>query len=129
MKFCAKNSRTASIKTFLMDARRIAGVGNIYACESLFAAGIHPQRPARLITSPQWDRLLSCLHNILEKSIAAGGTTLRSFHSTDGSQGYYKLSLAVYGRENLPCPKCKAPVKRITQSARSTFFCKICQKR
>ena len=129
MKFCAKNSRTASIKTFLMDARRIAGVGYIYACESLFAAGIHPLRPARLITSPQWDRLLSCLHNIFEKSIAAGGTTLRNFHSTDGSQGYYKLSLAVYGRENLPCPKCKAPIKRITQSARSTFFCKICQKR
>ncbi len=129
MKIGAKKCRTASIKSFLMDARRIAGVGNIYACEALFAAGIHPKRPARLITSPQWERLLLSLSTILEKSIAAGGTTLRDFFSTDGRQGYYKLSLAVYGRENLPCPACSTPVKRINQSARSTFFCKICQKR
>jgi formamidopyrimidine-DNA glycosylase len=129
MKLVARNCSKASIKSFLMDAKRIAGVGNIYACESLFAAGIHPQRPARLISTRQWELLLSSLRKILEKSIAAGGTTLRDFHSIDGSQGYYKLSLAVYGKENLLCPVCSTPVKRFMQSARSTFFCKTCQKK
>ncbi|MCH8156261.1 MAG: bifunctional DNA-formamidopyrimidine glycosylase/DNA-(apurinic or apyrimidinic site) lyase, partial [Nitrospinae bacterium] len=122
MKKAAANCRTASIKTFLMDAHRLAGVGNIYACEALFAARIHPQRPARRITSSQWDRLLSALRKILEQSIAAGGTTLRDFHSIDGSRGYYTLSLSVYGKENLPCPACASPIKRLAQSGRSTFF-------
>ena len=129
MKAVAKKCRKASIKNFLMDAKRIAGVGNIYACEALFAAKIYPKKSAHKINSTQWALILSVLRDILQKSIAAGGTTLRDFHNTDGSQGYYKFSLAVYGKETLPCPVCGTPIKRIVQSARSTFFCKTCQKR
>ena len=80
-----------------------AGIGNIYACEALFAARIYPKKPARKINVAQWTILLSVLREILQKSIVAGGTTLRDFHSTDGSQGYYKFKLAVYGKENKPC--------------------------
>jgi formamidopyrimidine-DNA glycosylase len=128
MKMAAKNCSTVSIKNFLMDAKRIAGIGNIYACEALFAARIYPKKPARKINVAQWTILLSVLREILQKSIVAGGTTLRDFHSTDGSQGYYKFKLAVYGKENKPCPICNEPIKRIVQSARSTFYCKVCQK-
>ena len=128
MKTAAKNCSSVSIKNFLMDAKRIAGIGNIYACEALFAARIYPKKPARKINSTQWTILLSVLRDILKKSIVAGGTTLRDFHSTDGSQGYYKFKLAVYGKENKSCPVCTEPIKRIIQSARSTFYCKVCQK-
>jgi formamidopyrimidine-DNA glycosylase len=128
MKLLAKNCKKISIKNFLMDSKRIAGVGNIYACETLFAAKISPKKPARRINSSQWTLLLSTLRDILQRSIAAGGTTLRDFYSTDGNQGYYKFSLAVYGKENEPCIVCTQPIKRITQSARSTFYCKECQR-
>lgn len=124
----ARNCK-APIKSFLMDSRRIVGVGNIYACESLFGAGIHPKRPAGKLTLADWERLLSGLRQTLEKSIAAGGTTLRDFYSADGTAGYYAVSLAVYGKEKEPCPKCGAPIVRIIQSGRSTFYCKICQKK
>ena len=116
------------VKNFLMNARRLAGVGNIYACETLFEAGISPRRGAHRLSLKTWDRLLACLRKTLEKSIAAGGTTLRDFYSADGTPGYFAIDLAVYGRENAPCPACKTPVARIVQSGRSTFFCKTCQK-
>ena len=128
MKSAAQNCSKASIKNFLMDAKRIAGVGNIYACETLFAARVYPKKPARKISSAQWTLILSVLRAILKKSIVAGGTTLRDFYSTDGSQGYYKFNLAVYDKENKPCIVCAQPIKRIVQSARSTFYCKLCQK-
>ena len=128
MKSAAQNCSKSSIKNFLMNAKRIAGVGNIYACETLFAARVYPKKPARKISSTQWTLILLVLRDILQKSIAAGGTTLRDFYSTDGSQGYYKLNLAVYGKENKPCVVCAQPIKRIVQSARSTFYCKSCQK-
>ena len=128
MKLLAKKCKKISIKNFLMDSKRIAGVGNIYACETLFAAKISPKKSARKINSSQWTLILSTLRDILKKSIAAGGTTLRDFYSTDGNQGYYKFSLAVYGKENDPCLVCTQPIKRIIQSARSTFYCKACQK-
>ena len=128
MKLLAQKCKKVSIKNFLMNSKRIAGVGNIYACETLFAARISPKKIARRINSSQWTLILSNLRDILQKSIAAGGTTLRDFHSTDGNQGYYKFSLAVYGKENEPCLVCAEPIKRIIQSARSTFYCKTCQK-
>ena len=128
MKLLAKKCKKVSIKNFLMNSKRIAGVGNIYACETLFAARISPKKIARRINSSQWGLILLNLREILQKSIAAGGTTLRDFHSTDGNQGYYKFSLAVYGKENEPCLVCAEPIKRIIQCARSTFYCKTCQK-
>ena len=87
MKLLAKKCKKVSIKNFLMDSKRIAGVGNIYACETLFAAKISPKKIARGIDSSQWALILSNLRGILQKSIAAGGTTLRDFHSTVGNQG------------------------------------------
>ena len=128
LKKSAHKSR-CPIKSFIMDSRRIVGIGNIYACESLFGAGINPKRPAGKLSLADWERLLCDLRKTLEKSITAGGTTLRDFHSTDGSAGYYALSLSVYGREKEPCQTCRTPISRITQSGRSTFYCKACQKK
>jgi len=126
LKIRAKNCKSP-IKTFIMDSRRITGIGNIYACESLFLAGINPKRQAGLITFSEWKQLLSCIRSTLEKSIAAGGTTLRDFFEPSGKTGYYAVKLSVYGKENEPCPKCATPISRLIHSGRSTFFCNTCQ--
>jgi len=126
MKSLAKKCRSP-IKTFIMDAKRIAGIGNIYACESLFQASINPKRKAGGVTLAEWDRLLSCVRSTLEKSISAGGTTLRDFFNPSGGAGYYAIQLSVYGKEGEPCQKCKTPISRMIHSNRSTFFCKTCQ--
>jgi len=117
------------IKGFLMNATRIAGIGNIYACEALFEAGIHPKKPANKLSRPQGEKLLTEVRKVLRKSNEAGGTTLRDFFNTDGNPGYFALNLAVYGREGEPCPQCGKPITRTVHTARSTFFCKTCQKR
>ncbi|OGW21238.1 MAG: DNA-formamidopyrimidine glycosylase, partial [Nitrospinae bacterium RIFCSPLOWO2_12_FULL_47_7] len=96
-------NRKVPVKSFVMDSRRIVGVGNIYACESLFGAGIHPNRPAGKLSLGDWARLLATLRKTLGKSIASGGTTLRDFYNSDGTAGYFSLSLSVYGREQDPC--------------------------
>ncbi len=127
MKQAAKGCK-GPIKTFLMNGRRIAGIGNIYACESLFKARIHPNRPASRLSLKSWDRLLSEVRATLDCSIAAGGTTLKDFFDPSGSVGYYVLQLSVYGKECEPCSECGSLVKRIIHSGRSTFFCKQCQK-
>ena len=117
------------IKGFIMNATRIVGIGNIYACEALFEAGIHPMKSASKLSRPQWEKLLSEVRKVLRKSIEAGGTTLRDFFNTDGNPGYFALDLAVYGKEGKPCPRCRNPILRTIHTARSTFFCKTCQKR
>ena len=126
MKVLARKSR-APIKSFIMNSQRITGVGNIYACESLFYAGIRPTKQAGKITLLQWEKWIECLRNVLNKSIASGGTTLRDFFNPNGSKGYYSVSLSVYGKEGRPCPKCSQPISRLFQTGRSTFFCKYCQ--
>jgi formamidopyrimidine-DNA glycosylase len=128
MKNRAKNC-SSPIKTFIMDGRRITGIGNIYACESLYQARINPQRKAGRITLVEWDRLLSCVRSTLENSISVGGTTLRDFFDPNGTAGYYAVKLSVYGKEGQPCLKCEIPISRKIHSGRSTFFCKICQKK
>jgi formamidopyrimidine-DNA glycosylase len=117
------------IKGFIMNATRIVGIGNIYACEALFEAEIHPMKSASKLSKPQWEKLLTEVRNVLRKSIEAGGTTLRDFFNTDGNPGYFALDLAVYGKEGEPCPRCGNPITRTVHTARSTFFCKTCQKR
>jgi formamidopyrimidine-DNA glycosylase len=117
------------IKSFLMDAKRIVGVGNIYASESLFAAGIHPEKEAGKITLPKWEKLLTSVRQILVTSIASGGTTLNDFYNTYGTPGYYAIKLSVYGREGQSCRKCNTIITRTTRSGRSTFFCRSCQKK
>jgi len=128
MKNKSKN-RKAPIKSFLMNAKHLAGIGNIYACESLFAAGIRPTRASGKLSLPDWERLILNIRSILRQSISAGGTTLRDFYSSDGSSGYYAIHLLVYGRENQPCPNCQQPIRRKVHSSRSTFYCGHCQKR
>ena len=128
LKLLARNC-SVPIKSFLMDARRLVGVGNIYASETLFAARVSPEKKAGKITLPIWKNILAELRRILESSISAGGTTLNDFFSTEGEPGYYSVKLAVYGKEGQPCPRCGKPISRATRSGRSTFFCRACQKK
>ncbi len=116
------------IKNLLMDASFIVGVGNIYANEAMFHAGIHPFTPANHLKSADWQRLLGEVKRVLKKAIQKGGTTLNDFVNSDGEMGYFQLSLAVYDRAGERCPKCKTKIERVVQVGRSTFFCPRCQK-
>jgi formamidopyrimidine-DNA glycosylase len=120
--------RKVAVKQFLMNARVVTGVGNIYASEALFRAGVHPLSPAGRISAARWDRIAKAVRETLLRAVEKGGTTLRDFASTDGSPGYFLAECAVYGREGKPCPRCRAKVKAIRQGQRSTFFCPRCQR-
>ncbi len=120
--------RTAPIKQAVMDSHLVVGVGNIYACEALFMAGISPAREAGKVSRPRLEALVTAIKEVLAASIEMGGTTLRDFLRENGEPGYFKQTLRVYGREGLPCPACGAPVRRVVQGARSTFFCPRCQR-
>jgi len=125
---CAKvQGRRRAIKEVLLSGDVVVGAGNIYACEALFHAGIHPGRPAGTLGEEDWARLLAALRAVFEAAIAAGGTTLRDHRTVEGKGGEYRDRLAVYGREGEPCPNCGTPVRRVTQGGRSTFFCPLCQ--
>ncbi len=115
------------VKNLLMDAGFLVGVGNIYANEALFHAGIHPQTAASELGLDEWRLLLRCVRRVLRKAIAAGGTTLNDFVNSNGETGYFQLSLAVYGREGERCKRCGGEIQRIVQVGRSTFFCANCQ--
>jgi formamidopyrimidine-DNA glycosylase len=119
--------RSASIKLLLLDQRIIAGLGNIYVCEALFRAGIHPKRPGGSISLERLRRLVSAIHDVLEEAIAAGGSTLKDFAAPDGELGYFSKSFFVYDREGQPC-SCGGLVKRLVQGGRSTFYCPRCQR-
>jgi len=118
----------ASIKTFLMDQRRIAGLGNIYVAEALHRAGIHPAASAGRVRA-RAPELLAAIRAALEGGIARRGTTLRDYVDADGRSGDNAAALLVYGRAGEPCPRCGAPIKRRVDGGRSTFFCGDCQKR
>ena len=119
--------RSAAIKLLLLDQGIIAGLGNIYVCEALFRAGIHPKRPGGSISLERLRRLVPAIHDVLAEAIAAGGSTLRDFASPDGELGYFSKSFAVYDREGEPC-LCGGTVKRFVQGGRSTFYCPRCQR-
>jgi formamidopyrimidine-DNA glycosylase len=119
--------RRVAVKHFLMNARLITGVGNIYASEALFRAGIHPLRGVNRISRPRWDRLAAAVRETLEQALAAGGTTLRDYASFDGRPGEFGTQCAVYGREGQPCPACATPIRALRQGQRSTFYCPGCQ--
>jgi formamidopyrimidine-DNA glycosylase len=119
--------RTAPIKLLLLDQRIVAGLGNIYVCEALYRAGIHPKRPGGSISLDRLKRLVPAIHDVLAEAIAAGGSTLRDFASPDGELGYFSKSFAVYDREGKACG-CGGTVKRIVQGGRSTFYCPRCQR-
>ncbi len=121
-------TRKVAIKTLIMNSQVVVGVGNIYASESLFEAGISPLRRADRISLPRYQRLLDAIKDILQRAIAQGGTTLRDFTQQDGKPGYFQQTLSVYGRAQKPCLHCSAAIKQITQAQRSTFYCSHCQK-
>ena len=123
----AKNRRV-SIKVFIMNAQIVVGVGNIYASESLFLAGIHPKRAAGRISLKRLDTLVKSIKQVLHSSIEQGGTTLKDFTNAEGKQGYFQVALNVYGKTGQPCPHCNTPIKQIKLGQRSTFYCSSCQK-
>jgi formamidopyrimidine-DNA glycosylase len=118
--------RRAPVKALLLDQRIIAGLGNIYACEALHRAGIHPARSAGSISLKRLERLAAAIPQVLGEAVAAGGSTLRDFVSPDGTLGYFSARFDVYDREGKPCA-CGGRVRRITQGGRSTFYCPRCQ--
>jgi len=120
--------RTCSIKSFIMNSHMVVGVGNIYASESLFKAGINPKRKAGSVSLARFEKLVKAIKTTLRDSIEQGGTTLKDFTGEDGQPGYFAQKLLVYGRTNEACTICEKPVTQITQQARSTFYCSQCQK-
>ena len=119
--------RVAPIKLLLLDQRIVAGLGNIYVCEALFRAGIHPKPAGGSVSLERLKRLVPAIHDVLAEAIAVGGSTLRDFASPDGELGYFSKSFSVYDREGAPCA-CGGSVRRIVQGGRSTFYCASCQR-
>ena len=118
----------APIKQFLMDGRRIVGVGNIYANESLFRARIDPRMPANRISLEKCRRLAPAIKETLRAAIRAGGSSLRDFVGADGNAGYFQQRYWVYDRAGEKCRRCGTPIRKITQGQRSTYFCPTCQR-
>lgn len=136
--YIAKRAQTKSVdlKTFLMDQRVIAGLGNIYVCEALYRAGLSPARPAATLATKRGtptqrcERLAAAITDVLRDALAAGGSTLRDYRQAGGEQGYFQHTFFVYGRTGEACrrPGCKGSVQRAVTAGRSTFFCKSCQR-
>lgn len=123
---CAK--RSAAIKQVIMDAKVVVGVGNIYASESLFRAGISPRTQAKRISGPRLKKLVDAIREVLEQSIREGGTTLRDFLNSDGNPGYFKQRLFVYDREGESCRVCGTSIRQAVMGQRSTYWCERCQR-
>lgn len=120
--------KRVAIKSFVMDSRIVVGVGNIYANEALFLAGIHPTRPAGRVSRERYTQLQTTIREVLKHAIDQGGTTLRDFVGGDGKPGYFSQSLNVYGRVGQPCPRCKTALRERRLSNRSTVYCPACQR-
>jgi len=119
--------RCQPIKNFLMDSRTVAGIGNIYASEILFCAGIMPTVPIRDITESEWQRIIRCCRQVLQQAIASGGTTISDFVGASGTAGYFQLQLQVYGRGQGKCFRCQTAITRTVLAGRATYFCPCCQ--
>jgi formamidopyrimidine-DNA glycosylase len=126
--FRRSRGRKVAVKALLMDSHVVAGVGNIYANEALFLAGIHPARAAGRIGLARYERLAACVKQVLAESLAQGGTTLRDFVNGDGQPGYFSLYLRVYGKGGQSCPVCKTTLKETRQGQRTTVYCPCCQR-
>ena len=124
----ATRRRSTAIKLALMDNRLVVGVGNIYANESLFRAGIRPTTPAHRLSRPRLARLVAAVRGTLSDAIARGGSTLRDYVDSRGEPGYFQLDYAVYGRRGLPCRTCGAAIREIRQGGRATSYCPRCQR-
>lgn len=124
----AMKAKVTPIKTALLDQRIIAGIGNIYASEALFLAGIHPARKAGRISKGRYDDLADAIRQVLEAAIRAGGTSLRDHVQPGGEIGYFMQELKVYGRAGADCPACEATIRMIRQSGRASYYCSQCQR-
>jgi formamidopyrimidine-DNA glycosylase len=126
--YALSRNRKMPVKSFIMDSHIVVGVGNIYANEALFMAGILPARQAGKISLARYQKLADCIRVILQNAIQQGGTTLRDFVNEAGKPGYFQQQLRVYGRAGLPCMQCQQPLKEIRPANRSTVFCGNCQR-
>jgi len=124
----ASRQRKTAIKPFIMDQKLVVGVGNIYASEALFRAGIRPAAVAGRVSRARYEKLAAAIKQVLAEAIAAGGTTIADFQQADGKPGYFAQQLQVYGRQGEPCPQCGRPVSSVKLGQRSTYFCRSCQK-
>lgn len=120
--------RKTRIKNLIMDSHVVVGVGNIYASESLFAAGVRPGRAAGRLTRAECEKLAAAIKRTLENAVKAGGSSLRDYVAADGELGYFQLHTKVYDRAGLPCKVCGTPVKKLAGGQRSTYYCPVCQK-
>jgi formamidopyrimidine-DNA glycosylase len=120
--------RKGAVKNFIMDGKIVVGVGNIYASEALYMAGIHPMRAAGRVSRARYEALAAAIRDVLRRAIAHGGTTLRDFVNSDGNPGYFAQELLVYEREGLPCFQCQAPIRRKVIGQRSSYYCPRCQR-
>jgi len=126
--YSVTRNRSASIKSLLMNSRLVVGVGNIYASEALFAAGIHPARAGNRLADARYARLVVAVKETLRRAIRAGGTTLKDFTDSDGRPGYFRQKLQVYGRAGEACMRCGTPLSQRVLAQRSTFYCRRCQR-
>lgn len=123
----AARGRRTAIKPFLMDAHVVAGVGNIYANEVLWLAGVHPLRQAGRVSAARYAAVAAGIRQILGQAIELGGTTLRDFHNEQGEPGWFEQQLKVYGRSGQPCAGCGTAIRVIKQAQRATYYCPVCQ--
>lgn len=126
--FRLSRKRKVAVKQFIMNSHIVVGVGNIYANEALFLAGIRPGSAAGRLSKPRCQQLVEAIKTVLAKAIKQGGTTLRDFTAADGNPGYFRLQLNVYGRGGEPCPRCGTTIKSLHQGQRATYYCPKCQK-
>jgi formamidopyrimidine-DNA glycosylase len=126
--FARSRGRSAPVKAFLMDQRIVVGVGNIYAAEALFEAGVSPLRAAGKVSRERYDAIAAAIRRILAYAIRRGGTTLRDFLSPDGAPGYFEQELSAYGRGGEPCPRCGRALKQAMLAQRATVWCGHCQR-
>jgi formamidopyrimidine-DNA glycosylase len=122
---CKKSK--SNIKTLIMNQKNVVGIGNIYACESLYLSKINPKKNSHNLNLQECKRIVDSAKKVLNEAIKVGGTTLKDFYSADGSPGYFKIKLNVYGREGQKCKKCKDEVVKVIINQRATFYCSSCQ--
>jgi formamidopyrimidine-DNA glycosylase len=126
--YALSRGRRSAVKSFLMDGQVVVGAGNIYAAESLFRAGIRPNRAAGRVSRAAYDRLAGTVRDVLAAAIEQGGTTLRDYAGADGAPGYFQQQLDVYGRAGESCHVCSTPIRRLVIGQRSSFYCPSCQR-
>ena len=127
--FAVSRRRTVAIKDLLLNSRIVAGIGNIYASEALFAARVHPRTAAGRLGRVRMERIAAAVRAVLQRAIDTGGTTLRDYRTPGGDPGLFTIELAAYGRAGQPCPRCGTAIRALRQGGRSTFYCPRCQRR